>query len=178
MTGHARGDRVQTCPQAICSSSIREFIRQIGYKAVYVRFAEHCRRCANRNCTGAETFDGQAKPVKSFRVGSKPVAVFFRKVDDLGNKQGLCGNRPFIQAALESFVYKSLMGRVLVYDDKTVGRLGDNVVLVDLGACRAERTRLQTWIRQVAARTRIAAGYERFEAGLGGFGKLAERTEW
>jgi hypothetical protein len=72
-------------------------------------------------------------------VVEEALGVGGRKLHDLGDEERLGGDARLVHLALELLVDEAFVGRVLVHDDDAGGRLGDDVVGVDLRAGGAER---------------------------------------
>ena len=129
-------------------------------------------RLAHEHGAGAERLKRQTERRKFVQRRRKRVHARLVEFDDGGDQQHLSRDAGLLALAFELLVDDALMRRVLVDDDETVLRLGDDVGFVQLRARRAER-RLGLLRRRLSCARASAIGAPASKAACGWSSKPA-----
>ncbi len=139
MAGHSRRDMVEHSFETIGRIMFGNFIGQIADELLHVHFAQHGGRFTDCDSTGAKLLYAKPEFCQRFGMRGEPFGILFGKIDDFWNKQHLPCDRTRMQRVLQGFIDKPFVCRVLINDHKTVLGLRDDIIFVNLSACRTQR---------------------------------------
>ena len=143
-------------------------IGEIGEEFRRIGAIEQRRDFPQDHRAGAEAFADETPGRERIRRRVEPVAARAVEFDDVGHEQDLALDARFVALPLQALVDEALMRGMLVDDDDAVGRLRDDIGLVQLRARRAERCvfgRRDGGVRRDGA-GRLGGGRARFEKAL------------
>ncbi len=112
---------------------------EVADEAFDVAAFEESGDFADEDGVGAEAFEDQAEFGEFFGARGEAVDRRAVEVDDFGDQEGLAFDAFLGDGALQAVEHQAFVGRVLVDDDEAVLGLRDDVGVVQLASCDAER---------------------------------------
>lgn len=139
MTGDCRGDMVDPFSDRQQGIMRGKVIRKVRKQPLAIDSAQQCRRRAHEHRRRTKAFDVEPE-VRQFGGSCfQPVACRFIQFDDVGKQQPLRGYTAADRTAPKPFKDEALVRRMLIYQDKPVMRLCDNIGCRHLSTRNAER---------------------------------------
>ena len=112
---------------------------EVAQQCTGIGLAEQRRRLAHRDRAGSEGFDRKPERGQFVAARQQPLDGGLVDFDDFRDQQDLPLHAVFRERRFQSLIDDALMRGVLVDDNEAVAGLRDDIGLVDLRPCRAER---------------------------------------
>ena len=139
VAGHGGEHMIELALESGGGSPFLEAVDEIREQLAKLPRSERRRRFANGDRAGTERLDDEPELLEELRLLEELGAIGRVEVDDFGRQHDLPFDAARRSFALQPLVDEALMRGMLIDDDETVARLRDDVILMELGARRAER---------------------------------------